>query len=293
MSENWVTASAPGKFVIMGEHAVVYGEPAMVLAIDRRISCSVRRNPYNTLNGESIDFNRQPHFRYLTRNLHHAMAFQTSSEIPAGSGLGSSAALSASLALALRARRNLPFDEQELVLESYNAELYAQGNGSPMDASACVHGKGVLVNMDGKGSKHLWTIARGERTWKVDEVDSPPMSFVIGNTGIRAPTGPQVDKVRRYTNRSKFARGIVEEIGSVTRDGYLALARNDAEALGRLMTRDHKLLSILGVSCKELNKLVSATLPYSYGAKLTGSGGGGCMVALTDYPEKVADIING
>ncbi|MBR2255380.1 MAG: hypothetical protein IJ856_06190, partial [Candidatus Methanomethylophilaceae archaeon] len=122
---------------------------------------------------------------------------------------------------------------------------------------------------------------------------SPPMSFVIGNTGIRAPTGPQVDKVRRYTNRSKFARGIVEEIGSVTRDGYLALARNDAEALGRLMTRDHKLLSILGVSCKELNKLVSATLPYSYGAKLTGSGGGGCMVALTDYPEKVADIING
>jgi mevalonate kinase len=57
------------------------------------------------------------------------------------------------------------------------------------------------------------------------------------------------------------------------------------------MTADHKLLSILGVSCKELNKLVNASLPYSYGAKLTGSGGGGCMVALTDEPDKVCEAI--
>jgi mevalonate kinase len=57
------------------------------------------------------------------------------------------------------------------------------------------------------------------------------------------------------------------------------------------MLTDHKLLSILGVSCKELNKLVNAAMPYSYGAKLTGSGGGGCMVALTDEPEKVASAI--
>ncbi len=63
------------------------------------------------------------------------------------------------------------------------------------------------------------------------------------------------------------------------------------EELGRLMTRDHKLLSILGVSCDALNKLVNAALPYSYGAKLTGSGGGGCMLALTDRPDKVCEAI--
>ena len=57
------------------------------------------------------------------------------------------------------------------------------------------------------------------------------------------------------------------------------------------MTRDHKLLSILGVSCNELNKLVNASLHYSYGAKLTGSGGGGSMVALTDEPDKVCETI--
>lgn len=58
------------------------------------------------------------------------------------------------------------------------------------------------------------------------------------------------------------------------------------------MTYNHKLLSILGVSCKELNKLVDVALPYSYGAKLTGSGGGGCMVALTDDPETVSEAIS-
>ena len=77
----------------------------------------------------------------------------------------------------------------------------------------------------------------------------------------------------------------------MTIEGGKALKANDVERLGRLMTEDHKLLSILGVSCDALNKLVNASLPYSYGAKLTGSGGGGCMVALTDEPEKVCEAI--
>lgn len=291
MAGEWYSASAPGKFVILGEHAVVYGKPAVVLAIDRRINCSIRRSHRNTLNGEHIDFNRQPHFRYLTRDLHTSMDYVTRSEIPAGSGLGSSAALSAALAMALRESKGLPCDERGLVDEAYGAELYAQGNGSPMDASACVHGKGIAVNIPGTEDRHLWTISRGDRTWSVSEVDAPEMTFVIGHTGIKAPTGPQVSKVRRYVERSHFASDMIDEIESVTLEGYSAIGGNDMESLGRLMTRDHKLLSILGVSCRELNKLVNASLPYAYGAKLTGSGGGGCMVALTDRPDKVAEAI--
>lgn len=290
MSE-WYTASAPGKFVILGEHAVVYGKPAVVLAVDRRITCSVRRSHRNTLNGEYIDFNRQPHFRYLTRDTRYGMDYVTRSEIPTGSGLGSSAALSAALALALREERGLHYDERYLVDEAYGAELFAQGNGSPMDASACVHGKGIAVNIPGTEDRHLWTISRDRRTWNVSEVTAPEMTFVIGHTGIKAPTGPLVSKVRRYVEKSHFASDIIDEIESVTLQGYRALGANDTEELGRMMTRDHKLLSILGVSCRELNKLVHVSLPYSYGAKLTGSGGGGCMVALTDRPEKVAEAI--
>lgn len=290
-NEEWFTASAPGKFVILGEHAVVYGKPAVVLAVDRRITCSVRRSRRNTLNGEHIDFNRQPHFRYLTRNVNRSMDYATNSEIPPGSGMGSSAALSAALAMALRMERGLDSDERTLVDEAYGAELFAQGSGSPMDASACVHGKGVAINIPGADDRHLWTISRNGRTWRVSDVDVPDMTFVIGNTGIRAPTGPQVEKVRRFMAKNHFAVDVVDEIEAVTLQGYRSIARNDIESLGRLMTRDHKLLSILGVSCRELNKLVNASLPYSYGAKLTGSGGGGCMVALTDRPEKVCEAI--
>lgn len=288
---RWYRASAPGKFVILGEHAVVYGKPAVVLAVDLRMTIAVRDSRYNTINGERIDFKRQPHLRYLTRDVDHALEFSTESMIPVGSGMGSSAALSAALALALSMRRGDAMGEEELVEEAYGAELYAQGIGSPMDASACVHGGGIAVNLPESSDRHLWTISRGERTWSVSDVDVPDMTFVIGNTGIRAPTGPLVSKVRRYMERSSFAVDVVDDIEQVTIEGSQALARDDVEALGRLMTEDHKLLSILGVSCRELNKLVNASLPYSYGAKLTGAGGGGCMVALTDRPDKVCEAI--
>ncbi len=288
---GWHVASAPGKFVILGEHAVVYGKPAVVLAVDLRMEVSIREARYNTINGERIDFRRQPHLRYLTREVDRALEFRTHSQIPVGSGMGSSAALSAALALALADRRGIRMDEESLVEEAYNAELYAQGIGSPMDASACVHGGGIAVNLPESKDRHLWTVTREGRTWSVSDVDVPDMTFVIGNTGIRAPTGPLVGKVRRFMDRSRFAVDVVDDIEQVTIQGNQALMANDVEQLGRLMTRDHKLLSILGVSCRELNKLVNAALPYSYGAKLTGAGGGGCMVALTDRPEKVCEAI--
>jgi mevalonate kinase len=117
------------------------------------------------------------------------------------------------------------------------------------------------------------------------------MRFVIGFTGISAPTGPLVAKVKRYYDKSGFAREIIDEIGDITLEGRELLRKGDQEGLGRLMTQDHRLLAILGVSCMQLDKLVAAALPYSYGAKLTGAGGGGSMIALTDAPEKVAEAI--
>lgn len=291
MNGEWCVASAPGKFVILGEHAVVYGRPAVVLAVDLRMKVAVRESRFNTINGERIDFRRQPHLRYLTRNLTHAIDVKTESRIPVGSGLGSSAALSAAMALALSEMDGIRKTEEDLVEDAYGAELFAQGNGSPMDASACVHGGGITVNLPGSSDRHLWTISRGDRTWSVSDTDVPDMTFVIGNTGIRAPTGPLVDKVRRYIGHSSFAVDVINDIEDATVEGNRALARGDMEALGRLMTEDHKLLSILGVSCTELNRLVNAALPYSYGAKLTGAGGGGCMIALTDRPDKVCEAI--
>ncbi len=291
MRDEWFTASAPGKFVILGEHSVVYGKPAITLAVNLRMTVAVRRSGWNTMNGEKLDFRRQPHLRYLTRNLRHAIDVLTYSEIPVGSGMGSSAALSAAMAMALSVQQDEPLDEERIMREAYEAEFYAQGNGSPMDTSTSVHGGGISINMPEPTGKHLWDVAKNGRHWSFHDLKVPDMTFVIGNTGIRAPTRPQVDKVHRYMERNHFAHEIIDDIGNVTLEGNKALTDGDMEKLGRLMTQNHKLLSILGVSCDALNKLVNASLPYSYGAKLTGSGGGGCMVALTDRPEKVCEAI--
>lgn len=291
MRSEWHTASAPGKFVILGEHAVVYGKPAITLAVDQRMTVAVRRSNWNTMNGDRLDFRRQPHLRHLTRNLRHAIDIISASQIPVGSGMGSSAALSAAGAMALASLNGGSLTEEEVMREAYDAEYYAQGNGSPMDVSTSVHGGGLTINMPDAGGEFLWRVERNGRSWSFNDLKVPEMTFVIGNTGIRAPTGPQVAKVHRYMDRTHFAIEVVDDIEKVTIEGGEALKRNDVERLGRLMTEDHKLLSILGVSCDALNKLVNASLPYSYGAKLTGSGGGGCMVALTDEPEKVCEAI--
>lgn len=286
-------ASSPGKFILLGEHAVVYGKPAVALAIDRRFRCKVSPSNGNYLNGMPIDLERHPHIEHLlSRNRVNNVSIETESDIPSSSGLGSSGALSSSLSAALKDLSNKVFDRKEIAEESFGAEYYAQGRASPLDTSCCTFGKGVALNCPDEYGKKLMSIEKNGNRWDINEISVPKMTFVVGYTGIKAPTGPLVDKVRKYKEHNRFASDIIDEIGNVTLEGVSLMRRNDVEQLGRKMTENHKLLSILGVSCNELNKLVDASLNYSYGAKLTGSGGGGSMIALTDQPEKVCEAIS-
>ncbi len=290
---NDISASAPGKFVILGEHAVVYGKPAIALAINRRFYLKVKRSDEFKINNEIVDIRANPHLRYISNNNDMLpVSVHMDSKIPTGSGLGSSAALSVAFSAAMRALNNKSLDPKEIAKESFEAEYYSQGRGSPMDTSASTYGHGIALNIPANEEDHLWDITKNENTWNISKIDVPTMTFVIGYTGIRAATGPLVEKVRKYKDGNRFASDMVDEIGQITLDGMISIGSNDVVGLGELMTKDHKLLSILGVSSNELNKLVNVSLPYSYGAKLTGSGGGGCMVALTDDPEKVCDAIS-
>lgn len=289
---NSITASAPGKFVILGEHAVVYGKPAIALAIDKRFTVRIRKNDIFSLNGEPLDLSATPHIKHISE--HHGnipVSIHTDSKIPAGSGMGSSAALSVAYSAAVRTLTGKDLDPENIANESFEAEFSAQGRGSPMDTSSSTHGGGIALNIDSANNDYLWTITKNAYSWKIANVNVPKMVFVLGYTGIRAPTGPLVERVRRYKDSNRFAKDIVDDIGRITVEGMSAIENGDVVELGELMTYNHKLLSILGVSCNELNKLVNASAPYSYGAKLTGSGGGGSMVALTDQPEKVCEAI--
>ncbi len=282
----------------MGEHAVVFGKPAIAIAVNLRLKCEINNSSEMVINDQLLEAAGNPYLSYIVNNhwLANAdqnsspLAFNIYSDIPAGSGLGSSAALSVATLGAIAAMKQKKIDEEKIAKDAFEVEFGVQGRASPMDSSVCTHGGGIFLDRS-QGPNFLWQADKDDKTWYIHDLKVPDMGMVIGYTGIRKPTGPMVAKVAAYCKRTKFAYEIIDEIGDLTLDGAKAVHDHDLEKIGRLMTKNHKLLTILGVSSPELQKLVDAALPYSYGAKLTGGGGGGSMIALTDEPEKVCKAI--
>ncbi len=286
-----VVTSAPGKVILLGEHAVVFGRSAIALAIGLRSRCRAQ-----VIDDRSSD--RDPwvvqHGSYINTAIQHnwdggPLDIEIQSQLPSGSGLGSSAAVTVATLGALASLKG-NFDEEAIARQAFEVESLVQGRASPIDTSVSAHGRGIFISSR-RGPDLLWHISKDTREWYIHDCEVPAMTLVVGFTGNKAPTGPLVAKVKRYVDRTRFAREIIDEIGEITLDGLQRMRSGDLEGLGRLMNRNHGLLNILGVCTPSLQKLVDASLPYSYGAKLTGAGGGGSMIALTDAPEKVAKAI--
>ena len=355
---EFVTASAPGKCILFGEHAVVYGHPAVAVAIDQRISVKIQPSPNRLwlLDGSSLNMNRNPHIRGLIEKLWPqqygapALSIHIKGNIPRASGLGSSAALSVATAAALRMARGrwvskIDATEQQYWLEGFgstltNTEPYdnsvgffstnsrqdshhitgegsvdcdecailahgveaaaQQGRASPMDSSTCSHGGYVIISdVIEQGVDYLYqrTLAMKDATrqWQIHEMippsDAEDIYLVIGNTGIHAPTGKQVAKVANMLQKDPSRMKEIETIGKIARRGIQALKEGDFARVGRTMTENQLMLSSIGVSSPELDNLIKAASPSSLGAKLTGAGGGGCMVALTKNPKETSDAI--
>ena len=355
---GFVTASAPGKCILFGEHAVVYGHPAVAVAIDQRISVKIQPSPNHLwlLDGSSLNMNRNPHIKGLIEKLWPKqygapeLSIHIEGNIPRASGLGSSAALSVATAAALRMARGrwvskTDGTQQQYWLEGFgstiaNSEPYdnspgffakesqdemyhitgknsvdsdecailahgveaavQQGRASPMDSSTCSHG-GIIIISDvvEQGINYLYqrslTMKDATRMWHIHEM-SPPINsddvyLVIGNTGVHAPTGKQVAKVAEMLQQDPSRMKEIDTIGQIARRGIKALKEGDFAAVGRTMTENQLMLSSIGVSSPELDNLIKAASPSSLGAKLTGAGGGGCMVALTRNPKETSDAI--
>ena len=300
-----LVASAPGKCILFGEHAVVYGQPAVAVALEQRLTVSMTPAASWSVDGGALNEHKHPHIVSLRHQLldpshDDPMAIHVQADIPRASGLSSSAALSDAVAAAMSEWRQVgAADTEHLSRVAHLAEAGAQeGRASPMDTSTSVEG-GVIVLSDIKEPSAQWAYTRtlatpeGERRWEVHRLQPPEAEvyLVLGNTGVHASTSHQVAMVAQALHDAPDRMNEITAIGTVARRGLQALVEGDYDAVGHAMSENHLLLRGLGVSSPELENLILAAAPTSLGVKLTGAGGGGCMVALTRHPKATSEAI--
>ena len=300
-------AFAPGKCILFGEHAVVYGHPAVAVAIDSGVEVTIEESDRWTLEGIPFDSARHPHISHILDEVFQydgpSLRMEVSSDLFSAAGLGSSAALSNAMGAALHShtKPDEPIDRVELARMGHSAEAKAQqGRASPTDTATSALGGCVVVSGEQvEGTRHVFdaslTTPEGDRSWSVNVVDLPSDMdeawLVIGFTGEVSPTGRMVAGVAQLLKENPELETEMDAIATITRAGLTALSMGNLDAVGMAMDACHEKLRLLGVSSLSLEALVEAARPHALGAKLTGSGGGGCMVALTREPQRVAEVI--
>lgn len=279
-----ITASAPAKAILLGEHAVVYGQPAIAVPVSGlRAYADVTPNPAGGLRIAAgdldipvvIDTEVVDHALALTARLvlktlgapPPDVVITIRSDIPIASGLGSGAAVSTALARSLCEVLDQQIDNETLNSLIYEVEKIHHGTPSGIDNTVIVYERPIFFVR----GQPIETLTVGK-----------PFTLLIGDTGRSASTREAVAGVRELYERDPLrVQPMLDEIGSLVRGARSALERGDLAAIGSLMLCDHALLQQLSVSSPELDTLVEAAQDAgALGAKLSGGGRGGTMIAL-------------
>lgn len=268
------TGRAFGKAILIGEHAVVYGAPGIVVGLEQGARASVGPATHTSclrLGGiQTLCNDPSPLGRALAALLavdpavEQAIEIDVQVELPMASGLGSSAAVAVAIARALGA--------DHVVDRALAWERVFHGNPSGIDIQAACHG-GVLQFRKDLGAQPV--------------PGSPDLQLAIGLSGTTASTKTMVDQVaRRFAEHPKERIQFCNAVTALAENALLALGARDYIALGRLLDLNHMLLAGLMLSTSEIEDLVRTARAHgALGAKLTGKGGGGAVVALVD-PQK-------
>ena len=287
-------ASAHGKIILFGEHAAVFGHPALAVPVTQvHVDVEVLDSPRTGIwiHAPIIDL----HAELNSLPSDHAIAsvilkviqhfgisplpnleVNISSTIPVAAGLGSGAAVSVALIRALSAFLSQPFSDEEVNSLAYEIEKIHHGTPSGIDNTVITYGKPVYFMKD-----------RPVEIFKVGR----PFTIVIGDTGIAAPTKESVGDVRRLWIRDQFTvENIFNEIAQIALIGRRSIESGRTEMLGELMDHNHEYLQQLTVSSPELDSLVEAARKAgALGAKMSGGGRGGNMIALVD-PARAGSV---
>ena len=292
--------SGYGKVILFGEHFVVHGVPGIVSAIDSTTDAEVKK----TENGLNIKDERKAAKGYAEEKrlqqiesierMLKTMGLEAKTplniwlggSLPGFSGLGASAASSVAIARAISEEFSLNLSNEKINQIAYEAEKAYAGNPSGIDNTAATYGGLMWFKKNAAGRPDMVEKLRIRR----------PIEIVIGSTGKVANTKAMVEGVadRKNKNPAKYDP-IFKQAENLAQAGRKAIENSDLKKIGDLMNENHRLLHEIGVSSKELDLLVDlARKQDAFGAKLTGGGGGGCMVALTPGKElqgKVASAI--
>ena len=282
-----MNASAPGKIILFGEHAVVYGRPALAVPVtqvhaDVDIVDSPRAGIWIHAADISLraELNSLPSDHPIASVLHNfffafgispfpSLDINITSTIPVASGLGSGAAVTVALIRALSSFAQPSLSDEQVNQFAYEIEKLHHGTPSGIDNTVITYARPVYFI---KGQP-IETFAVGR-----------PFTIVIGDTGISAPTKESVGDVRKLWEADKVRwEKVFDQVGEISKLAKEQIESGRIESLGDLMNANHALLQEMTVSSPELDRLVeSARRSGASGAKMSGGGRGGNMIALVE-----------
>ncbi len=262
---------ACGKIILAGEHAVVYGEPALAGSIDRWTQVKIQARPgpleISTPNTPGTKLQDDPRLlrAFLCVLPEEGFSVQIQGDLWIGRGLGSSASLSTAL---IRAWNNLQGGtSSQSDLEQQVMQLETVFHGQPSGIDPAVILRQGLVRFE-----------RGARPQAQPLTPPKPLRLVVIDSGTAGDTAALVERVRSGHPEND---GTIRAIGQLTH--RIERALNTPDALGPLLTENHRLLQDLGVSTPTLDRIVEQVLQAgALGSKLAGAGGGGVVIALVD-----------
>ena len=291
------SASAPGKVILFGEHAVVYGRPAIAVPV-----LQVRAKAIVTVDPRSFpglvkflapDIGLESSLYDLPEDhplaavilkagaalkLSHipACSIKISSSIPIAGGMGSGAAVSVAILRAFSASLGHPLSDEQVSQLAFEVEVIHHGNPSGIDNTVITYASPVYF-VKGKPVEIL-------RVKK-------PFSIVIGDSGVQSPTSSVVNDVHNAWEADQVLYNLLfDTAGEIAAAARKSIEHAAVDKLGPLMDENQALLSRMGVSSPELERLIQAARSAgALGAKLSGAGRGGNMIALVT-PETALEV---
>lgn len=274
-----VSGEGYGKAILIGEHFVVHGARGIGMGIPRKTTVIVEKAPALSFSFECGDLLKEATRRVLEK-VAGGTGFSVSvtSEFPVSAGMGWSASYCVALARAAAAAVGKEISDKEAAKAAFEGERAFHGNPSGIDNTLAAHG-GVMLFRKGKEPEPLKVGGK--------------FHFVIANSGKKGPTKELVERVTGMKGKepAEFAHMMGEEERIV--DGAAdALGKGDARKLGELMDRNHSLLERLGLSTQIIDDIRGIALGNgALGAKITGAGGGGCVLILAPDADKAGEIV--